>query len=458
MARTTKLNVLVFGDGSAGELGLGPKNATDVKRPRLNTNLDADSIGVVALAAGGMHAAALTHDGKIFTWGVNDHRALGRDTDWDGDMKDVDVAEDASDTSEPGLNPQESIPTAIPADKFPTGTRIVQITAANSATFALTDDGQVYGWGTFRVSLYHQQYPNRPLRASQDSNGVFGFSLTSNNEIIEIQREPVPIPALKNITMISAGSDYVLALDAEGTIFAWGDGEQNQLGHRITPRRRNNSLTPTLSGLPKKKFVSIHAASNHGFAIDRYGDTWAWGLNNFGQTGISTGAGKGGATINPPRKVPSLVGKRMKMVQGGSHHSIGITQDGECLVWGRIDSAQLGMDTANLPLDDAKKVIVVNGRPRVLLEPTPLPITGVVYAAAGSDHNIVITAEGKAYSWGFNVNYQCGQGTSDDVIEVKLIDNTASRGMKFTWAGAGGQYSILAAPCAANEDVDMADA
>lgn len=86
-APTTRLNVYVFGEGSAGELGLGPKNATDVVRPRLNTLLDADKVGVVDIAAGGMHAVALTQDGHVMTWGVNDNHALGRETAWDGGVR-----------------------------------------------------------------------------------------------------------------------------------------------------------------------------------------------------------------------------------------------------------------------------------------------------------------------------------------------------------------------------------
>jgi regulator of chromosome condensation len=166
-APTTRLNVLVCGDGSAGELGLGTKNAIDVTRPRLNKNLDANTVGIVSLAAGGMHGAALTHDNKVLTWGVNDHHALGRETEWDGGLRDVDAPDDtseASDESESDLNPKEATPTAIAADKFLSGTKIVQITAGNSTTFALTEDGLVYGWGTFRVSsnssICHTNRPN----------------------------------------------------------------------------------------------------------------------------------------------------------------------------------------------------------------------------------------------------------------------------------------------------------
>jgi len=154
---TQPLNVYVFGEGSSGELGLGTaKNAIDVKRPRLNANLPADGVGIVQVAVGGMHVVALTHDNKIVTWGVNDQGALGRDTTWDGGLKDMDDAakEDDSDSDEDddaGLNPKESVPAPIPADKFNEDTVFVQVAASDSASFAVTDDGQVWGWGTFRV-------------------------------------------------------------------------------------------------------------------------------------------------------------------------------------------------------------------------------------------------------------------------------------------------------------------
>lgn len=154
-APTQKMMIFACGEGSAGELGLGPKKSVDVKRPRLNALLDAKSVGVVQIATGGMHCLALTHDNKILTWGVNDQRALGRNTDWDGGLRDVDAKSDCSDESDDsdtGLNPNESTPTAIADDTFPVGTKFVQVAAGDSCSFALTDSGLVYGWGTFRVS------------------------------------------------------------------------------------------------------------------------------------------------------------------------------------------------------------------------------------------------------------------------------------------------------------------
>lgn len=163
---TQRLDVLVFGEGSGGELGLGAKNmngkkVVDVSRPRLNPLLSAKDVGIVQVAVGGMHCAALTHDNKILTWGVNDQGALGRDTD-EGPMKDIaengdSSSESDSEDEDSGLNASEAEPREVNSKHFEEGTKFASLYAGDSSTFALTTTGRVYGWGTFRVSLVTQQ-------------------------------------------------------------------------------------------------------------------------------------------------------------------------------------------------------------------------------------------------------------------------------------------------------------
>jgi regulator of chromosome condensation len=97
-----------------------------------------------------MHCAALTHDNKILTWGINDLDALGRDIVWDGGLVDMN---DNNADSGAELNPKEATPTIIDTSNIPEGTVFTQLVASDNATFALTNDGLVYGWGTIRVSL-----------------------------------------------------------------------------------------------------------------------------------------------------------------------------------------------------------------------------------------------------------------------------------------------------------------
>lgn len=155
-APTQRLSIYVFGGNSGGELGLRATRGSDnITRPHLNPNLAPDTVGVVHLATGGMHCAALTHDNKILTWGVNDLGALGRDTTWDGGLVDIKNGDDNSDSdSESGLSPKESTPTEVDMTEIPRGTVFTQLSASDNATFALTDKGLVYGWGTIRVCSY----------------------------------------------------------------------------------------------------------------------------------------------------------------------------------------------------------------------------------------------------------------------------------------------------------------
>jgi regulator of chromosome condensation len=137
-------------------------------------------------------------------------------------------------------------------------------------------------------------------------------------------------------------------------------------------------------------------------------------------------------------------------ITGGNNHSIALTDKGECLVWGRLDNFACGLQLGALPADDGEggRLVVHDerGRPRILLAPTPVPGLGtVVHVAAGSDHSLAVAADGRAHAWGFNAEGQCGHGRELDEVETATpINNTAVRGKRLVWAGAGGQYSVLA--------------
>lgn len=62
---------------------------------------------------------------QVYTFGCNDEGGLGRDTSVEGSE------------TKPGLVPGLA--------------NIVQVTAGDSHTAALTDDGRVFAWGNFRV-------------------------------------------------------------------------------------------------------------------------------------------------------------------------------------------------------------------------------------------------------------------------------------------------------------------
>lgn len=175
-----------------------------------------------------------------------------------------------------------------------------------------------------------------------------------------------------------------------------------------------------------------------------------------GMTGHRTGAGDDNASIYIPAKIESLhrPDDPVTQITGGAHHSIAVTQSGSCLVWGEVKAQQLGLDMSTVPEDGI--IFDANNNPGIVIEPTVIPqLPGAKFVAAASDHNIAISAADEPFSWGFSLMYQTGQGTTDEVKLPTKIENTAVRGKKITWAGAGGQYSMLAGP--ADVDVGMAD-
>ncbi|MCJ1382494.1 hypothetical protein MMC17_005607 [Xylographa soralifera] len=430
-APTQRLDVYVFGEGSGGELGLGSTGrVTDVQRPRLNPKLSAADVGVVQLAAGGMHAVALTHDNKILTWGVNDQGALGRDTTHQGKLRDIDADSNEEDDDDDdyeddnSINPRESTPTEVSLENVPAGTVFTQIAAGDNITLAVTDDGLVYACGTFR-----------------SNDGNFNFTPT-----IPIQPTLLPLPGLTSITHVCCGDNHALALSASGAVHAWGSSEQHQLGRRIMARTHPKNLVPRALGLPKHRAIAaIACGAYHSFAIERAGAVWAWGLNSYGQTGLADGAGGDDTAVRTPTRVAALAGKRRVVtIAGGAQHSIAVTAEDEALVWGRVDGARCGIPVASMAAADV--VRDPHGTPRILLAPMPLQGVGsVLLAAVGTDSSIVVNALGSAFSWGFSAGYQTGLGTTADVLVPTRIENTAVRGRRIVWAGAGGQFGMLAA-------------
>ncbi|KAG4218796.1 hypothetical protein PC116_g32724, partial [Phytophthora cactorum] len=213
----------------------------------------------------------------------------------------------------------------------------------------------------------------------------------------------------------------------------------------------------------KHHAVNVGAGSYHSFYVDNDDQVWAWGLNNYAQTGLRERTGEDEAMILHPELVQSLQDHKVTQIVGGEHHSVACTTEGKLLTWGRVDGHQVGQPSDIY--DDSNAIFDDNKKPRILLQPTVIDgmslflsctfnmaydLTSILgikasFVATGTDTSFVINHEGKVYSWGFSANYQTGQGSTDDVLEPTLIDNTAIRDRKIVWAGAGGQYSVVAA-------------
>lgn len=418
---TKPLEIFVWGTGSMCELGLGPNAKTkEVKRPRLNAFLSKDRIdtdGIVDFAVGGMHVIALDTNNRLWSWGTNDSKVLGRDT---SQAKEVLKLMDAADSDEEDgeLNEAESTPGLV--ENLPKlDAKIAQLAATDNLSCVLYDNGDVYAWGTFR-----------------GNEGLIGYSKSAL-----YQELPKKVSNLKNIVQIAGGKDHVLALDSRGVVYAWGNGQQLQLGRRILERHRLSALEPQQFGLYDIKYISC--GDFHCFAIDRNGGVFSWGLNQYGQCGTSDEI-EDGSLIAKPTPVSGLEGLEIVKIVGGEHHSIALTKDGEVYTWGRYDMKEIGISAENLPPSTFRDQ---HGNARSVPTPTKLTIGDgslkFKNVGAGSHHSFAVTTDGVVYAWGFGDTYAPGLGPLDGDVEIPTrIVNTATKGMNIELIGAGGQFSV----------------
>ncbi len=187
----------------------------------------------------------------------------------------------------------------------------------------------------------------------------------------KVERTPVHIPELKDVRRLVSGNNHVLALTNAGAVYSWGSGHRSELGRRIARGREYDSLLPKLVALPRTRVNSVFAGGYHSFAIDAKGRVHAWGLNNFGQTGIPTDGESTNLEIPYPTVVESLAPYKIRQLACGLHHSLACTDDGTVLAWGRCDDSQMGVSLEGLSRENM--LFDYRDRPRVLLVPTIVP-------------------------------------------------------------------------------------
>ena len=285
--------------------------------------------------------------------------------------------------------------------------------------------------------------------------------------VIKRQMTPRLYTELSNITDIACGNNHCLARNQNEMIFTWGIGEQHQLGRRQIERIDTDlkrSLVPQPLRTGKTKFTSIFCAADHSFAIDGKNQVHGWGFNGYGQLAMkarqyfkdSKEWKEVPAEVVGPITITALTNPKNPVVQlaGGQKHSVAVRQDGTLLTWGLIEFS--GVDLASIP----PASLLYNQEPgrgdiaSAVIDPVQVPGLGtVVHSGCGSEHNIAINSNGKAFSWGSGSVFQLGLGKEEDEPIPTMIDNTAVRDKELNWASGGGQYSMLTAPAALENGV-----
>lgn len=274
------LDLFLFGTNSFGALGLGDPEAADdpdtrsqIPRPKLPA---VEGVKFVQVACGGMHTVALSSEGDVYTWGVNDEGGLGRKTSGTCWEKEPDSAKGDS---------------FVPARaELPAGVKALQVAAGDGFTFALGTDHCLYGCGHFKDEV----------------GALSGFtpSVKVQGLFAVVWRPPSQRDRIKVLT---CGARHAALLTQRGEVLTWGSGSQGQLG-RVPHYHQDSEHQPTAQQLFEPTPVDFARALGSSpasdvacgaystFVIAKNGSVAAWGLNNrCGHASCFAGGRGGGA-------------------------------------------------------------------------------------------------------------------------------------------------------------------
>lgn len=336
------------------------------------------------------HVLLLSDAGEVFSWGSNSHGQLARR---DG---------------------TPSRPTRI--EYFQAHT-ISDVSAGERFSAAVSADGALFTWGANE----HGQLGLGNWGESRAKPGRVGLGEA-------LERE--------HVLRVACGAAHLLALTRSGAVFAVGDGTSGQLGKGDRERRRIITPVSQLSGIAVR---SLAAGARHSIVVTAEGDVLACGSNEFGQLGLASRFSSGlSSSMSPPvalyesaehagspgsalGQAPALVttftslralrGRAVCHVECGAFHTIALTDDGSCFVWGQNQFGQLG-----LPASDPKV-----GTPTLLLAVKP---ERIVAAAGGARHSLFVSARGAVLSVGQASAGQLGRSGSAASLFVDGFDGS----------------------------------
>ena len=201
--------------------------------------------------------------------------------------------------------------------------------------------------------------------------------------------EPFPVKLDGRAVSIVTGADASCALLDDGRAQCWGPDGDGQLGDGTTAPRKPPVQVDASGHAP---FVEIGIGIDHACAREADGGVLCWGRNDHGQLGD-------GAIGGPEPRPVRVMGLRATALAVGDQHTCARLGDATVRCWGLGRHGELG-DGA---LDDRAAPTSVDG------------LEDVEEIAAGDAfHACARTKGGRVACWGWNEDYQIGDGTTRD--------------------------------------------
>jgi alpha-tubulin suppressor-like RCC1 family protein len=257
-----------WGRNNGGQLGTS--DTTDRSTPTVSYNGTADWIQV---SCGYSHTSAIKADGTLWTWGDN---SLGQ------------------------LGTYDLTTRCTPVTTYAGETNWKQVACGNYHTAAIKTDGTLWIWGT-------------------NSAGQLGTSDTTDRS--------TPVTTFSggtNWKQVACGTDFTLAIKADGTLWTWGNNSLGQLGtYDLTTR-----CTPVTTYAGGTNWKQSSGGGSHSAVIKSNGTLWGWGFNTTAQLGA--------ANDTATRCTPVMTytgGTNWKQVSSGGSHTAAVTSGSDPLIF-----------------------------------------------------------------------------------------------------------------------------
>ena len=335
-----------WGNNQYGQLGNGKSGYADESSEpwEIKSSVPVKLEGIedaTAITAGSGHTCALHQDGTISCWGNNQYGQLGN--------------------GQSEQNYESSIPVQVASI-----TNATAITAGNSHSCALHQDGTISCWG-------NNQY------------GRLGNGQSEQNYESSI---PVQVASITNATAITAGDGHTCALHEDGTVSCWGNNLYGQLGNGQSEQNYESSIPVQVAGITNA--TAITAGNSHSCALHQDGTISCWGNNQYGRLGNGTDD-----DAYTPQQVAKITDATA--ISAGKRHSCALHRIGNMSCWGNNEFGQLG-----------------NGQ-RTNDSYVPLKVRGITDATAitaGLEHSCALHESGSTFCWGNNQYGRLGNGTN----------------------------------------------
>ncbi|CAH2212266.1 RCC1 domain-containing protein [Tepidibacter aestuarii] len=336
-------------------------------------------------------------------------------------------------------------------------TNVISISAGNRHSLALKADGTVWAWGsnsngqlgdgtsgtnkdipvqvkdatdptgflTNVIAVFASWRHSLALKIDgtvwawgNNYDGQLGDATSGSNKNMPVQVKDTTDPTgfLTNVTTISAGWFHSLALKADGTVWAWGNNSKGQLGNGTSGTNEKIPVQVKDHTAFLTNVIAVFASWSHSLALKADGTVWTWGNNYDGQLGDGTF----GSNKNIPVQVkdttdPTGFLTNVIDISGGWFHSLALKTNGTVWAWGGNSSGQLGDGTFG-----SNKNIPVQVK-----DPTGF-LTNVTSISAGWSHSLVLKTNGTVWGWSRNIEGQLGDGTSGSnkniPVQVKVVN------------------------------------